>query len=673
MCRAPSRDVTWPRYARWAMGHLSFNRKYRSQTFADVVGQDHVTQTLRNSIAEERIAHAFLFSGPRGTGKTSTARILAKALNCEKGGPDPCNQCSSCLEVTEGSSLDVVEIDAASHGSVDDAREIKQKVTTAPIAGRWKVFIIDECHMLSPAANNALLKVLEEPPAHVIFVFATTEPHKVLQTVLDRCQRYEFRAIGARDIADRVAYVCESEGISIDEDAITLIGTRAGGSVRDGLSLLEQLTSFAGNKVTTEDVGKLFGSVPEDVLFETIDVVSLRDVGDAFLLTDRLIRSGTDLREFVRSLVDHLRSLFIILHAKSAQEILEVTDEQFGRLQAQANRFDAAEVLRLIDLANEIHLKLREAVDGRLALEVGVARMTRAELDPTSSAVLARLERLEALMGDPAAAGAARPADQPAAATRPVDQIARPAATAKSADVPAGRDRAVVGDRAVSRQTIVDSTPRRAASKNGSPETAPDAKADSAAKEDTTAKAGATEESPGSAPEAEAEAEADVAVAATGAADEDAAAPQLTVVPHEGELDIEKIQRAWPLLLEKVKRRKISFQALLLPAHPVAWKDNELILEFGPRNGFHRDKVNEPGQQIPLVEAFTEIFGVKPSVRCVMGAEAPAPKAAAKTASVGLSDEDIAGSKEDSDETKAPLSALDHIREAFGEVVVEEG
>ncbi|MEX2587722.1 MAG: DNA polymerase III subunit gamma/tau, partial [Actinomycetota bacterium] len=362
------------------MVHLSLYRKYRPQSFAEVVGQEHVTGTLQRAITQKRLAHALLFSGPRGTGKTSTARILAKALNCERAEAEPCGRCSSCEQITTGVSLDVVEIDAASHGSVDDARDLREKVAYSTAGGRWKVYIVDECHMLSPAANNALLKVLEEPPDHVIFVFATTEPYKVLQTVLDRCQRYEFRAVGAADAARRLEQVCEMEGITADEQTRYGIASRAGGSVRDALSLLDQLRSFAGDEPEVGDLTQLLGRMPDDLLFEAVDLVSERDIGAVFVFAERLVRSGVDLREFARGLTDHLRSLFLVLNVKAAREILDVTDNQLTRLQEQANHFQNAELLRLLDLTNEIQLQLRQAVPGRLALEIALARMARPDL-----------------------------------------------------------------------------------------------------------------------------------------------------------------------------------------------------------------------------------------------------------------------------------------------------
>ncbi|HMC80641.1 MAG TPA: DNA polymerase III subunit gamma/tau [Acidimicrobiia bacterium] len=360
------------------MGQFSLYRRYRPQTFAEVVGQNHVTQTLQNALAEERVPHACLFSGPRGTGKTSTARILAKALNCERApSREPCNVCASCLEITDGSSLDVVEIDAASHGSVDDARDLREKVAYAPVGGRRKVYIIDECHMLTAAANNALLKVLEEPPSHVVFVFATTEPSKVLQTVQDRCQRYEFRTVEPEAVAQRIRQVCEAEGVAIDDAAAALLAARSSGSVRDALGLLDQAVMYSGSSVGAEDVARLFGAVADEILFEAVDLVSERDVGACFAFTDRLIRSGQEPREFLRALVDHLRSLFLIQHATAAQEILDVADDRLDRLRGQANRFGPGELLRILDLAGEAHIQLRQAVDNRLSLEIAFARMAR--------------------------------------------------------------------------------------------------------------------------------------------------------------------------------------------------------------------------------------------------------------------------------------------------------
>ncbi len=624
------------------MAHLSLYRKYRPQSFAEVVGQQHVTQTLLAAIKQDRLAHALLFSGPRGTGKTSTARILAKALNCERDGDEPCGGCSSCVQIVSGLSLDVVEIDAASHGSVDDARDLREKVAYSSVSGRWKVYIIDECHMLSPAANNALLKVLEEPPQHVVFVLATTEPHKVLQTVLDRCQRYEFRSINSLDTAGRLAEICETEGITADAETLTLISSRAGGSMRDALSLLDQLRAFAGDAIAVGDLAQLLGRMPDDVLFEAVDLISERDIGAVFVFAERLIRTGVDVREFARALTDHLRSLFLVLHAPAAREILEVTDDGLARLQEQANHLGSAEVLRLIDLTNEIGLQLRQAVEGRLALEVGLARMTRPDLHATPASLLARLDRLERNQGSGAAPetvaalgqGPPRrlpdsPGDRPLPATALGKQFPRPESPGVA--TPRAPAPEVAGWNRASGSQTEDQAPSTAAPPADPPPAVP-------------ARAAA----PGS----------------TGTP----SAPAPPITPDE--LDLDTIVRAWPLIRDKVKRRKISFHAVLLPAEPVAWQGGELVLEFGPRSRFHRDKVADRTQNGPLLEAFAEVLGVTPTLSCVIGKEDPPPGKSPPVPD-GAPPDDAGPS--DMDGADPPEDAIELIHRAFkGTVVVED-
>jgi DNA polymerase-3 subunit gamma/tau len=588
------------------MGQFSLYRRYRPQTFAEVVGQNHVTRTLQNALAEERVPHAFLFSGPRGTGKTSTARILAKALNCQQAPTrEPCNVCTSCLEITEGSSLDVVEIDAASHGSVDDARELRERVANAPMGGRLKVYIIDECHMLTAAANNALLKVLEEPPSHVVFVFATTEQSKVLKTLQDRCQRYEFRTVDATAVEQRILQVCEAEGVAIDKPAAALLAARSAGSVRDALGLLEQAVMYSGSSVGVDDVARLLGSVDGEVLFEAVDLVSEQDAGACFAFTDRLIRSGQDPREFLRALIDHLRSLFLIQHTTAAREILDFPDEQLDRLRGQANRFGHGELLRILDLAGEAHLQLRQAVDNRLALEIAFARMAQPELHGSPASLLSRIERLERMAGL-GTVGAA-PAAPPSARAAPPSPPAAPPAS------PAG----------LPTLRVAPATP------------------------------------PAPAP----------AVPAPAAPAPAAPAPaaQRAVPADPSSVDIERIQRAWPAVLELVKKRKISAQAMLHPATPIEYADGELVLEFGPTSRFHRDQVAARGSGYlsHLVEAFYETFGVRPAVRCVLG-----QNEARETAERN-------GDQEAQPSPGAPGSAnpkdpIDLIREGFAAEVVEE-
>jgi DNA polymerase-3 subunit gamma/tau len=533
----------------------------------------------------------------------------------------------------------------------------------------------------------------------VVFVFATTEPHKVLQTVLYRCQRYEFRSINSLDTAGRLSQICELEAINADPETLTLISSRAGGSMRDALSLLDQLRAFAGDTVAVGDLAQLLGRMPDEVLFEAIDLISERDIGAVFVFAERLIRSGVDIREFSRALTDHLRSLFLVLHAPAAREILEVTDDGLTRLQEQANHLGSAEVLRLIDLTNEIGLQLRQAVEGRLALEVGLARMTRPDLHATPASLLARLEKLERNQGGtaesiplprvaPAESRAPRPEPPRAAvrlrpapvATKPAPAAAeppkaapavRPSAPAPPAPAPAaaesGESEAPPEIGAGWLWGSDDAAPARPAAAPAAKPPAQPAKApygEPAATDPQRAAAPATK-SPAAAPPAPAP-----SPPAAPARDAPAPAEGTTAPVPAGELDLETIVRAWPLIRDKVKRRKISFHAVLLPAEPVAWRNGELVLEFGPRSRFHRDKVADQSQNGPLLEAFKEILGVTPRLNCVIGAEPAAQTPASDPAGTPPDD---AGGPSDSDGTEPPEDAIELIRRAFkGTVVVED-
>src|SRR6266511_4153690 len=294
------------------MTYVSLYRKWRPQTFAEVVGQDHVVGTLVNAIQTGQVHHALLFTGTRGTGKTSTARILAKALNCERGPtPEPCNVCDACRTITDGTSLDVVEIDAASHGSVDDARDLREKANYAPAASRFKVYIVDEAHMVTPQGFNAMLKVLEEPPAHVRFVFCTTEPHKVIEAIRSRCQRHDFRRVRTAVLAEYFAKICAAEGVEIEPAAIEMVARAADGSVRDGQSRLDQVITFSRGRVTLSSVTQALGLLPAEVRFELAEAIAGQRVPDVFACVQRVVDAGHDLQQFAREALEHLRDLYV--------------------------------------------------------------------------------------------------------------------------------------------------------------------------------------------------------------------------------------------------------------------------------------------------------------------------------------------------------------------------
>lgn len=381
------------------MAHQSLYRKYRPQTFSDVVGQDHIERTLRNAVGDGTVAHAYLFTGPRGTGKTTTARILAKALNCDHGPTaDPDGTCDQCLEIAEGRHPDVYELDAASRTGVDNVREeIIGRVQFAPTKGRYKVYIIDEVHMLSTAAFNALLKTLEEPPPHVVFVMATTHPHKVPETIQSRCQRFDFHRIGIEEIVGRLRVICDGEDFDVPDAALALIGRHAAGGMRDAITTLEQLASFTGGTISVEDVEGLLGEVDSAQLFEIAGMVAARDVAACFRWVARFVEDGTDLAEFVRELTGHVRNLYLIAAVGDGHGIIDASAEDLGRLEAQAADFGGPDRLaRVLDLLGELGSEMRWSSDPRLSLEVALTRMARPLGEMTLEALAERVEALEA-------------------------------------------------------------------------------------------------------------------------------------------------------------------------------------------------------------------------------------------------------------------------------------
>jgi DNA polymerase-3 subunit gamma/tau len=377
------------------MKHAALYRKWRPRRFSEVVGQEPVVRTLSRAMETGRIAHAYLFSGPRGTGKTSTAKVLAMGLNCIQGPtPEPDGTCESCRAIINNSSLDVVEMDAASNRGIDEIRDLRDRVNLAPIAGRMKVYIIDEVHMLTPEAFNALLKMLEEPPEHVVFVLATTEKHKVLPTIISRCQGFDFKRPGVETLVKKLAEIAEAESIEVEPEALTVIAREGRGSFRDAEGLLDQLSSFAEGQVTASMVRELLGSVGSESLLETTAALYERRAADALRVVDHLSNEGRDLGQFVGELLSHLRTLMLLPHAPEVA-LAEVGAEEREALEEQATSIPTAEVVWLIEALGGTLGRIKRGGEPKLELELSFLMLTRGYIEPSVENLVRRLEALE--------------------------------------------------------------------------------------------------------------------------------------------------------------------------------------------------------------------------------------------------------------------------------------
>lgn len=603
----------------------SLYRKYRPLTFDSVVGQQHIVSTLEHAITEGRLSHAYLFCGPRGTGKTTTARILAKALLCRNAeaaraegasGCMPDGTCEECELIAEGNHPDVYELDAASRTGVDNVREeIINSVNFAPVRGKYKIYIIDEVHMLTTAAFNALLKTLEEPPAHVIFVLCTTDPQKILETILSRCQRFDFHRIGNEDIEHRLAYVCEQEGFDYDDEALAIVARHAKGGMRDALSTLEQLSVFGNGTVHADDARSLLGEVSDQILGEFSRAIADRDVAELYGLIRAQVEEGNDLLELTRDLVAHVRDVYVACVAGARAELFEGGSEQAEALAAEAAAFGehpADRLARVLTVLDDAALEMRGASDVRLVLEIACTRLTRPEADLTIEALAERVARLEAMVANGAvpasvaAAQAAAPAASvPVAAQQPTLISGARAAAPAASTAPAAMS-AHQGGMPWDRGTAVPAA--QPAPKSTAP--APASKPVTPAPQPVAAPAPAPAAStvPVSKPNTAAQ------VAAAGAAETPA-------VEDAGEL-----QRKWAEVVERVKARQASYAGLLLNARATADDGSKLTVSFPAGSTFAIKMLGRADTQSVVLPTVSAVFGRRTVDYVLDGGGTPAPQ-----------------------------------------------
>jgi len=375
---------------------LVLARKKRPQVFEEVIGQRPITETLQNAISQHRVAHAFLFTGPRGVGKTSTARILAKALNCEKGPQNnPCNQCPTCKEISEGHSIDVIEIDGASNRGIDEVRELRENARYTPAKSRYKIFIIDEVHMLTLPAFNALLKTLEEPPPHILFIFATTEPHKIPATILSRCQRYDFKRISLAEIVKHLRRIVDDEKIEVSQRGLSLIARESEGSMRDAQSLLDRLISYGGSKIREEEITGVLGLIDEKVLSDTVDAIAERDAGRCLEIVDQIYQFGHDIQHFCDELLRYLRNLILLKVSSRPESYLELLGEEIDALKRQAEKFRFDQLNQLFSLLLKGEETLAQSTFPRIMLEMTLIRMATVHSVLPVEEIMKKLEDLK--------------------------------------------------------------------------------------------------------------------------------------------------------------------------------------------------------------------------------------------------------------------------------------
>ena len=607
VARASSSPASAPARPAIPDAPLALYRRYRPDTFADVIGQEHVTVPLQRALENNKVGHAYLFSGPRGCGKTTSARILARCLNCEQGPTaTPCGECQSCIDLARGGpgSIDVIEIDAASHGGVDDARDLRERAFFAPVASRYKIYIVDEAHMVTPAGFNALLKLVEEPPPHAKFIFATTEPEKVIGTIRSRTHHYPFRLVPPKTLVTYLHEICEAEGVDIDPMVLPLVVRAGAGSVRDSLSVLDQLLGGAGEDgVEYSQAAALLGYTPESLLDDIVDAFAAGDSSGVFKTIDRVIEVGQDPRRFAEDLLRRLRDLVILAAVPTAAEdgILQVPEDQAERLKTQAAAMGSGELTRAAEVIAVGLTEMRGPTAPRLHLELMAARVLLPEADTDERGLHARMDRLERRVGMMSSGEAAAPTTQPAEArdwvdvpgraTNPPSQIAEDAPSEPTRQRPAGQ-------RPANTQRPAGEPPA------GRPSGAPSAQRPAG-------------QAPAQRPTTQPQASVPSQTPAT-------SAPSGAATGKAGQLTTEELRRAWPNVLDEVKRRR-RFTYMLLSQNARVQEVRDGMLVLGFVNPGARDNFGRGGSSDLLAHAIIEVLGVELRIQGVV-AEGAAPE-----------------------------------------------
>lgn len=623
------------------MEYQALYRKYRPQRFSEVVGQQHVTSTLAKEVVEGRVAHAYLFTGPRGTGKTTSARILAKALNCQNRGADgePCNECSQCVGVTEGSSFDVIELDAASHNKVEDIREIRVNVgTVASIEGSKRVYILDEAHMLSRAAANALLKTLEEPPDHVHFVLATTEPYKLLDTVRSRTQRFDFHPVPVETLAGHLARIADEEAFKAQPDALSTISRHAEGSVRDAMSLLEQIAALGDGVIDSAGVRDALGAVSDETFVRLADAIVDQDPRLGLELVASVASSGLDLRKFVGDAMSFFRGVFLTMYTRNVEEIVDVPPDHLETWRQVSGRMQASQVVHALDQMSEALVQLRDGREERLVTELLVIRVTKPETSLDPSAMVARLDWLE----DRVRRGAVnQPSPVQSAQTQPATSPVQPVPKAPAEPEPKPAPKSAL-------PTAVEPTPGVAPTAEAAPE------AEAKAEDEVL-----PEVDPPTSGREPFVSETEAKEAMSLPVDE----PE-SVAPL-GDLQQQDVAAKWPLLVDRVRQAVGPRRfAILREAKPAAVEGGVLSLMIPAHLTFHIEAL-EADETLRMIvsTAASDVLGG--GVEIAYTAQDSGPKLTVVPEEVTLDKEQLVEAEEG--------DAADLLIEEFGAEVVEDG